>query len=92
MESYNLVNIRAGWRFWQEQAELAITAYNALNDRHREHPLPASLPVRVPTVVSLPPASFSLASRLRLAVRLRLVPSPPLRTLQRNRYSPCRAH
>jgi len=39
VESYNLVNIRAGWRFWHEQAEIAITAYNALNDRHREHPL-----------------------------------------------------
>ena len=47
MESYNLVNIRAGWRFWQEQAELAITAYNALNDRHREHPLGQKVGSRV---------------------------------------------
>ncbi|MEC4679273.1 MAG: hypothetical protein VST67_01075 [Nitrospirota bacterium] len=31
--------IRAGWRFWQEQAELSITAYDALNDWHREHHL-----------------------------------------------------
>src|SRR5882757_5690958 len=35
-------------------------------------PHPASLPVRVPTVESLPSASFSFASRLRLAVQLRL--------------------
>ena len=47
VESYNLVNIRAGWRFWQEQAELAITAYNALNDRHREHPLGQKVGSRV---------------------------------------------
>src|SRR5712692_3790133 len=43
-------------------------------------PHPASLPVRVPTVESLLSASFSFASRLRLAVRyscrhrLRLAP------------------
>src|ERR1022692_3646128 len=43
-------------------------------------PHPASLPVRVPAVESLLPASFSFASRLRLAVhygyrhRLRLAP------------------
>jgi hypothetical protein len=43
-------------------------------------PHPASLPVRVPTVESLLPASFSFTSRLRLAVhygcrhRLRLAP------------------
>ncbi|MEE9232256.1 MAG: hypothetical protein V3U07_02265, partial [Nitrospirales bacterium] len=47
VESYNLVNICAGWRFWQEQAELAITAYNALNDRHREHPLGQKVGSRV---------------------------------------------
>ena len=43
-------------------------------------PHPASLPVRVPTVEGLLPASFSFTSRLRLAVRygchhrLRLAP------------------
>src|SRR5688572_23616189 len=43
-------------------------------------PLPASLPIRVPTVEGLLPASFSFTSRLRLAVhygcrhRLRLAP------------------
>jgi hypothetical protein len=48
--------------------------------------------VRVPAVVGLPAASFSFTSRLRLAVWLRLVPSPPLSTFQLNRYCPCRAH
>ena len=45
--SYNLLNLRAGYRFWQQkaaagyfrEAEVAVSAFNALNDRHREHPL-----------------------------------------------------
>ena len=55
-------------------------------------PCPASTPVRLPAVVGSPPASFSFTSRLRLAVRLRLAPSPPLSTFQLIRHSPCRAH
>ncbi len=55
-------------------------------------PCPISLPVPFPAVVGLPPASFRFTSRLRLALRLRLVPSPPFRTLQLNRYSLYRAH
>ena len=44
--SYNLLNLRLGYRIWQEQtgdnmreAELALSVFNALNDKHREHPL-----------------------------------------------------
>jgi iron complex outermembrane receptor protein len=45
--SYNLLNLRAGYRFWQQraaaghmrEAEVAISAFNALNDKHKEHPL-----------------------------------------------------
>lgn len=37
--SYTLVNLRAGYRFWHDQAELAMSVYNALNDRHFEYPL-----------------------------------------------------
>ena len=45
--SYNLLNLRAGYRFWQQkaaagyfrEAEVAVSAFNALNDRHQEHPL-----------------------------------------------------
>jgi iron complex outermembrane receptor protein len=37
--SYTLVNVRAGYRFWRNQAEFALSVFNALNDRHREHPL-----------------------------------------------------
>lgn len=45
--SYNLLNLRGAYRFWQQkaaagynrEAEVAITAFNALNDKHREHPL-----------------------------------------------------
>jgi iron complex outermembrane receptor protein len=45
--SYNLLNLRAGYRFWQQKAaagymrdaELALSVFNALNDEHKEHPL-----------------------------------------------------
>lgn len=45
--SYNLLNLRAGYRFWQQKAaagymrdaELAVSVFNALNDEHKEHPL-----------------------------------------------------
>jgi len=45
--SYNLLNLRAGYRFWQQraaagymrEAEVAVSVFNALNDQHKEHPL-----------------------------------------------------
>jgi iron complex outermembrane receptor protein len=37
--SYNLLNIRAAYKFWHEKAEVAVTAFNALNDRHKENPV-----------------------------------------------------
>jgi iron complex outermembrane receptor protein len=52
--SYNLLNLRLGYRIWQEQtgdhlrdAELALSVFNALNDNHREHPLGDLLGTRV---------------------------------------------
>jgi iron complex outermembrane receptor protein len=39
VESYTLLNVRAGYRFWQNRAEFAVSGFNALNDQHREHPL-----------------------------------------------------
>jgi iron complex outermembrane receptor protein len=46
VRSYNLLNLRLAYRFWQEQvedyrreAEVAVSVLNALNDNHREHPL-----------------------------------------------------
>lgn len=45
--SYTLLNVRAGYRFWQNRAEIAVSAFNALNDRHREHPLGDILGSRV---------------------------------------------
>ncbi|MDH5642458.1 MAG: TonB-dependent receptor, partial [Nitrospira sp.] len=52
---YNLLNLRLGYRFWMEQvsdgyrreAEVAVSAFNALNDKHREHPLGDILGSRV---------------------------------------------
>ncbi len=39
VDSYALVNVRAGYRFWNNQLEMAVSIFNALNDKHREHPL-----------------------------------------------------
>ena len=53
--SYNLLNIRVAYKFWHEKAaagymrdaELALSAYNALNDTHKEHPLGDTIGSRV---------------------------------------------
>lgn len=37
--SYTLLNLRGGYWFWNERAEVAVSLFNALNDKHREHPL-----------------------------------------------------
>ena len=45
--SYNLLNLRGAYKFWQEKAEagymrdaeVAISALNTVNDKHKEHPL-----------------------------------------------------
>ena len=53
--SYNLLNIRAAYIFWQQKAEagymrdaeVAFSAFNALNDTHKEHPLGDTIGSRV---------------------------------------------
>ena len=53
--SYNLLNLRGAYKFWQQKAEagymrdaeVAITAFNALNDEHKEHPLGDTIGSRV---------------------------------------------
>jgi iron complex outermembrane receptor protein len=53
--SYNLLNMRAGYRFWQQKAaagymrdaELAVSVFNALDDQHKEHPLGDTINRRV---------------------------------------------
>ena len=55
IDSYTLVSFRAAYRFWQEQsttghpreAEVAVSAFNALNDKHKEHPLGDTIGSRV---------------------------------------------
>ena len=47
VDSYTLLNLRGGYRFWHDKAEVAIAVYNALNDRHKEHPLGDTLGSRV---------------------------------------------
>lgn len=53
--SYTLLNLRAGYKFWQQNAaagylresEVAVSAFNALNDKHKEHPLGDTIGSRV---------------------------------------------
>ena len=53
--SYNLLNIRVAYKFWHEKAEagymrdaeVALSAYNSLNDTHKEHPLGDTIGSRV---------------------------------------------
>jgi len=45
--SYTLLNLRGGYSFWNDNAEIAISVYNALNDRHKEHPLGDTIGSRV---------------------------------------------
>ncbi len=44
---YTLLNLRAGYSFWHDKAEAAISVFNALNDRHKEHPLGDTIGSRV---------------------------------------------
>ena len=44
---YTLLNLRAGYSFWHDRAEAAISVFNALNDRHKEHPLGDTIGSRV---------------------------------------------
>lgn len=47
VHNYDLLNLRGAYRFWQQsatagylrEAEVAVTAFNALKDSHRQHPL-----------------------------------------------------
>jgi iron complex outermembrane receptor protein len=53
--SYNLLNLRGGYKFWKQkaaagylrEAEVAVSAFNALNDKHQEHPLGDTIGSRV---------------------------------------------
>ena len=53
--SYNLLNLRGAYKFWQEKAEagymrdaeVAISAFSALDDTHKEHPLGDQIGSRV---------------------------------------------
>ena len=55
VDSYTLVNLRGAYKFWQQKteagylrdAEVAISAFNALNDEHKEHPLGDTIGSRV---------------------------------------------
>src|SRR5512141_1830107 len=52
---YNLINQRIGDKFWQEKAEagymrdaeVAFSAFSALNDKHKEHPLGNTIGSRI---------------------------------------------
>ncbi|MEK9139885.1 MAG: TonB-dependent receptor [Nitrospirota bacterium] len=47
LDSYTLLNLRCAYKFWHQKAEggylrdaeIAVSAFNSLNDTHKEHPL-----------------------------------------------------
>jgi len=47
VRGYNLLNLRGAYRFWKERAEVSVSVFNALNDKHREHPLGDQIKRRV---------------------------------------------
>lgn len=52
VDSYLLLNLRGAYKVWQErktgrEAEVAVTVFNALNDKHKEHPLAETIGSRV---------------------------------------------
>ncbi|MDR4481192.1 MAG: TonB-dependent receptor [Nitrospira sp.] len=53
VDSYTLLNLRGGYRFWHDKAEVAVAVFNALDDRHKEHPLGDTLGSRVMGWVTL---------------------------------------
>lgn len=53
VDSYTLLNLRGGYRFWHDKAEVAVSVFNALNDEHKEHPLGDTLGSRVMGWVTL---------------------------------------
>lgn len=59
--SYVLLNLRGAYQFWHKQAEVAISVFNALNDRHREHPYGDMIGSRVMgwLTVRLPAGTFT---------------------------------
>ena len=47
VDGYTLVNVRLAYQFWKDKVEVAISAFNALDDRHQEHPLGEVIKSRV---------------------------------------------
>ncbi len=46
LASYTTLNARIGWRFLDDQLELAVVGYNLIDDGHREHPYGQAIPRR----------------------------------------------
>ena len=55
LSNYTLLNLRGAYKFWTQQtsegylrsAEVAVSVFNALNDKHKEHPLGDTIGSRV---------------------------------------------
>jgi len=46
LPAYITLNARLGWRFLDDQLELAVVAFNLVDDGHREHPYGQAIPRR----------------------------------------------
>ena len=47
LDDYLLVNLRAGYRFFDDRAEVSVSVFNLFNDKHREFPLTDTIETRV---------------------------------------------
>lgn len=53
VSSYTLLNLRGAYRFWKDKAEVSVSMFNALNDRHKENPVAETIGSRVMGWVTL---------------------------------------
>lgn len=47
VNAYTLLNLQGSYRFWREKAEAGFSVFNALNDKHKQHPLGDTIKSRV---------------------------------------------
>ncbi|UCD85064.1 MAG: TonB-dependent receptor [Deltaproteobacteria bacterium] len=52
VDSYTIVNLRVGYKFLNDQIEVAASAFNLLEDKHREYPLTEEIGRKIVGTVS----------------------------------------
>ncbi len=59
VDAYTLLNLRGGYRFWSDNAEVGFSVFNALNDKHKEHPMGETIRSRVMVWLTVKLDAFS---------------------------------